>query len=300
VLVYLTGLEFLRLEMMTAQASFVPLSLINNASASNNSVDMDLGYIPLGGETKTFPLINISKIPTGLDAAALMYLNSEQHKSATIAANSSDSDSTGAPEQSSSNSEAEEDTFDPKEPAYLDLQDTQTFSQTSIFGSNPLVSVPGTREVTPYHLGVLPAQFMNPGGAVFNLSLMSSLAQTFQAPPMPPVAVAAVPEMAVPPPPAPIVEREQEAQETLEQPVLSIGSMNHPHACSGLACKYAWKSRGCKEGADCSRCHLCVWTRAGERAAYGTQLATPEKSSQGARSTAGKAARGRNSRGHKA
>merc|ERR1719352_749875 len=110
-------------------------------------------------------------------------------------------------------------------------------------------------------------QFMNPSSAVFKLSLMSSLAQAYQAPPMP--AEMTVPEMAVPPPPAPVGEREGET--LAEQPVLSKGSMNHPHACSGLACKYAWKSRGCKEGVDCARCHLCVWTRAGERAASGTQ-----------------------------
>lgn len=42
-------------------------------------------------------------------------------------------------------------------------------------------------------------------------------------------------------------------------PVLpSLGSVGHPHSCA-LACKYAKKSRGCKDGADCSRCHLCKW-----------------------------------------
>ena len=38
------------------------------------------------------------------------------------------------------------------------------------------------------------------------------------------------------------------------------GSLGHPHAC-GPACKYAQKSRGCKDGDLCTRCHLCLWTR---------------------------------------
>lgn len=50
--------------------------------------------------------------------------------------------------------------------------------------------------------------------------------------------------------------------------VLSIGSHGHPVAC-GPACKYAWKARGCKEGLQCSRCHVCLWTRASMRLARG-------------------------------
>lgn len=46
--------------------------------------------------------------------------------------------------------------------------------------------------------------------------------------------------------------------------LLSIGSRGHPTSC-GPACKYAWKTRGCKEGLDCSHCHLCLWTRASMR-----------------------------------
>jgi hypothetical protein len=45
-----------------------------------------------------------------------------------------------------------------------------------------------------------------------------------------------------------------------ESRLLSIGSQGHPVAC-GPACKYAWKTRGCKEGLQCARCHLCLWTR---------------------------------------
>lgn len=42
-------------------------------------------------------------------------------------------------------------------------------------------------------------------------------------------------------------------------PSWSLGSAGHPDSCGGLACKYAVKARGCKDGADCTRCHLCVW-----------------------------------------
>jgi len=43
----------------------------------------------------------------------------------------------------------------------------------------------------------------------------------------------------------------------------SFGSLGHPRACAA-ACKYA-KKRGCKDGAQCTRCHLCVWSRHRER-----------------------------------
>jgi len=41
---------------------------------------------------------------------------------------------------------------------------------------------------------------------------------------------------------------------------LSAGSTGHPFSC-GAACKYAQKSRGCKDGLNCPRCHLCRWSR---------------------------------------
>lgn len=46
----------------------------------------------------------------------------------------------------------------------------------------------------------------------------------------------------------------------------TVGSMGHPSFC-GLACKYARKPRGCKDGAFCDRCHLCPWVarRAGAK-----------------------------------
>jgi hypothetical protein len=44
----------------------------------------------------------------------------------------------------------------------------------------------------------------------------------------------------------------------------SVGSAGHPYSCGG-ACKYNSR-KGCKEGAACTRCHLCFWSRASERA----------------------------------
>jgi len=42
--------------------------------------------------------------------------------------------------------------------------------------------------------------------------------------------------------------------------VLSVGSVGHPYSCQD-PCKYVRKTRGCKDGADCSHCHVCVWNR---------------------------------------
>ncbi|CAE8597194.1 unnamed protein product [Polarella glacialis] len=39
----------------------------------------------------------------------------------------------------------------------------------------------------------------------------------------------------------------------------SVGSAEHPHRCA-KPCKYFWR-KGCKEGANCSRCHLCKFSR---------------------------------------
>jgi hypothetical protein len=36
----------------------------------------------------------------------------------------------------------------------------------------------------------------------------------------------------------------------------SPGSIGHPHHCEA-ACKYVKKPKGCKDGHNCSRCHLC-------------------------------------------
>jgi len=40
--------------------------------------------------------------------------------------------------------------------------------------------------------------------------------------------------------------------------IASRGSAGHPHGCAS-ACKFF--KRGCKEGANCDHCHLCVWIR---------------------------------------
>mmetsp|Transcript_1967 Transcript_1967/g.4331 ORF Transcript_1967/g.4331 Transcript_1967/m.4331 type:complete len:210 (-) Transcript_1967:225-854(-) len=44
-------------------------------------------------------------------------------------------------------------------------------------------------------------------------------------------------------------------------PLPSLGSAGHPETCKG-ACKYFWKKRGCKDGANCDHCHICEWKRA--------------------------------------
>jgi hypothetical protein len=44
----------------------------------------------------------------------------------------------------------------------------------------------------------------------------------------------------------------------------SVGSMGHPRACAE-ACKFHSKSKGCKDGALCVRCHICHWNRHGHR-----------------------------------
>mmetsp|Transcript_9310 Transcript_9310/g.16968 ORF Transcript_9310/g.16968 Transcript_9310/m.16968 type:complete len:203 (-) Transcript_9310:156-764(-) len=43
---------------------------------------------------------------------------------------------------------------------------------------------------------------------------------------------------------------------------VSIGSVGHPYNCAE-ACKYVSKTRGCKDGASCIRCHLCKWKKKG-------------------------------------
>jgi len=44
----------------------------------------------------------------------------------------------------------------------------------------------------------------------------------------------------------------------------SIGSMGHPYLCAD-ACKYVKKPRGCKDGANCNRCHICSWNQSAVR-----------------------------------
>ncbi|CAD7959045.1 unnamed protein product, partial [Amoebophrya sp. A25] len=46
-------------------------------------------------------------------------------------------------------------------------------------------------------------------------------------------------------------------------PPLSRGSIGHPHRC-GWACRFAFKAGGCVYEANCTRCHLCAWSKKGK------------------------------------
>eukprot|EP00930_Biecheleria_cincta_P044565 TRINITY_DN30664_c0_g1_i1.p1 TRINITY_DN30664_c0_g1~~TRINITY_DN30664_c0_g1_i1.p1 ORF type:complete len:281 (+),score=52.01 TRINITY_DN30664_c0_g1_i1:74-916(+) len=52
------------------------------------------------------------------------------------------------------------------------------------------------------------------------------------------------------------------AEDTQSPP--SLGSIGHPHTC-GDACKYFRLSKGCKDGASCDHCHVCIWHRYGRK-----------------------------------
>jgi len=58
---------------------------------------------------------------------------------------------------------------------------------------------------------------------------------------------------------SPIIEQAKVAP---TGPVESVGTIGHPLSCSKLGCKFAAR---CKDGASCTRCHLCVWTRVAAR-----------------------------------
>jgi len=73
-------------------------------------------------------------------------------------------------------------------------------------------------------------------------------------------AIPAVPA-APPGPPRNSIRNRDRANSSQNPPrLVSRGSIGHPHQCSN-ACKYAWKKRGCKDGINCDRCHLCEWKR---------------------------------------
>lgn len=78
--------------------------------------------------------------------------------------------------------------------------------------------------------------------------------------------------------------------------ISSVGSIGHPHKCA-LACKYATKGGGCKDGASCVRCHLCRWSQGVEKTKPGR--ASNHRGSlanQHARQAAGQAQFGQSSR----
>ncbi|CAE8613012.1 unnamed protein product, partial [Polarella glacialis] len=57
---------------------------------------------------------------------------------------------------------------------------------------------------------------------------------------------------------------DEENVDGLGQAAASRGSIGHPFTCAE-ACKYAKKSRVCKDGAVCDHCHLCDWKRNGKK-----------------------------------
>jgi hypothetical protein len=50
----------------------------------------------------------------------------------------------------------------------------------------------------------------------------------------------------------------------------SRGSIGHPHSCAA-ACKYVKKPRGCKDGSDCDRCHLCAFRNSKHKKTAGSK-----------------------------
>jgi hypothetical protein len=76
----------------------------------------------------------------------------------------------------------------------------------------------------------------------------------------------AVLAMAVPPPPqppwllVPCGPAGVPCQAPADAYAHSIGSVGHPHSCAP-PCKYSRGGRVCKDGASCSRCHICSWKR---------------------------------------
>lgn len=42
--------------------------------------------------------------------------------------------------------------------------------------------------------------------------------------------------------------------------LISCGTIGHPYTCAP-ACRYVRRKVGCKNGADCPNCHVCLWTR---------------------------------------
>mmetsp|Transcript_64079 Transcript_64079/g.152821 ORF Transcript_64079/g.152821 Transcript_64079/m.152821 type:complete len:303 (+) Transcript_64079:173-1081(+) len=60
---------------------------------------------------------------------------------------------------------------------------------------------------------------------------------------------------------------------------ISVGSVGHPHECA-LPCKYNSKARGCKDGANCVRCHICPWRGNSKYQKSRLVAASPESNDQ--------------------
>jgi len=54
------------------------------------------------------------------------------------------------------------------------------------------------------------------------------------------------------------IEEKLPVKEVTAEDAPSKGSIGHPYCCAA-PCKYIKKARGCKDGVDCDRCHLCVF-----------------------------------------
>jgi len=62
----------------------------------------------------------------------------------------------------------------------------------------------------------------------------------------------------------------------------SVGSVGHPLTCAP-ACKYVRKTRGCKDGAECSHCHFCVWHNSRSTHESGRKVGRRRKGASSAR-----------------
>lgn len=56
---------------------------------------------------------------------------------------------------------------------------------------------------------------------------------------------------------------------------ISIGTVGHPHHCA-WPCKYSSKPKGCKDGRNCTRCHLCKWRRADDQRLQASSPCDPD------------------------
>lgn len=95
-----------------------------------------------------------------------------------------------------------------------------------------------------------------------------------KAPPSPmpaPANVIQVIDAPVPPPPAPV------ADATVDPARRSAGTHGHPFTCND-ACKYVRRKSGCRDGANCTQCHLCQWSRCakGEKGVHVLEPATAQ------------------------
>jgi len=120
-----------------------------------------------------------------------------------------------------------------------------------------------TPEATPIHPGIWSE---GPLGFGYGFPTLPNSLSSLPVFSTPPPFSQFPPQVEIVPPPEPV-----ENMDAIRQPARSIlmskGTFGHPHSCRGLGCKFASKERGCREGVECPRCHLCVWSRASEKEA---------------------------------